>query len=146
MAIYIVSACKDKLLDMDGIEILHVEQLHKMVRIGHLLELYGPLLTDHQQRFLRLHYNEDFSFGEIAGEYAISRQAVYDTVKNGEAQLEEYERKLGHLTCGDAAFTEIARWAEEANQALENNGIDKAHEAIERILERCSRRKVNLHV
>ncbi len=35
-----------------------------------------------------------FLLGEIAEEYDISRQAVYDNIKRTEAMLEEYEEKL----------------------------------------------------
>ena len=35
-----------------------------------------------------------FHLGEIAEEYNVSRQAVYDNIKRTEAMLEEYENKL----------------------------------------------------
>ena len=35
-----------------------------------------------------------FHLGEIAEEYNVSRQAVYDNIKRTEAMLEEYEEKL----------------------------------------------------
>ena len=35
-----------------------------------------------------------FLLGEIAEEYDVSRQAVYDNIKRTEAMLEEYEDKL----------------------------------------------------
>jgi len=53
------------------------------------------LLTEKQRDFLRRYYEEDFSFGEIAKEASVSRQAVFDSVKHGEAALENYERVLG---------------------------------------------------
>jgi DNA-binding CsgD family transcriptional regulator len=68
--------------------------LGRAVRVVRLLDLYGPLLTERQRHFLRLHYEGDLSFGEIASEEGISRQAVHDAVKNGEASLEDYEAKL----------------------------------------------------
>ena len=37
------------------------------------------------------------SLGEIAEEYEISRQAVYDNIRRTEAMLEEYEDKLVYL-------------------------------------------------
>jgi predicted DNA-binding protein YlxM (UPF0122 family) len=37
---------------------------------------------------------DDFSLGEIAEEYEVSRQAVFDNIKRTEAMLEEYEKKL----------------------------------------------------
>lgn len=59
-----------------------------------MLDLYGPLLTERQLQFIRLHYEEDLSFGEIAKEYQVSRQAVHDAVKHAEQALEEYDAKL----------------------------------------------------
>jgi hypothetical protein len=43
---------------------------------------------------MSLYYLEDYSLGEIAEEYEVSRQAVYDNIKRTEAMLEEYEEKL----------------------------------------------------
>ncbi len=70
------------------------------VRIGLLLDLYGNLLTDRQREFVRLHYDEDQSFGEIAQGKGVSRQAVHDAVKHAEKSLEQYERKLRLLERG----------------------------------------------
>lgn len=43
---------------------------------------------------MSLYYLDDYSLGEIAEEYDVSRQAVYDNIKRTEAMLEEYESKL----------------------------------------------------
>lgn len=43
---------------------------------------------------MKLYYLEDLSLGEIADEYDVSRQAVYDNVRRTEAMLEDYELKL----------------------------------------------------
>ena len=40
------------------------------------------------------YYLDDFSLGEIAEQFEVSRQAVYDNIKRTEAMLEEYENKL----------------------------------------------------
>lgn len=69
--------------------------LERMVRIGRLFDLYGPLLTSRQQDFIRLYHYHDLSLGEIAEKYGITRQAVYDTLNRSENSLEEYERRLG---------------------------------------------------
>lgn len=43
---------------------------------------------------MELYYLENYSLGEIADEYGVSRQAVYDNIKRTEAMLEGYEAKL----------------------------------------------------
>ena len=68
----------------------------RMERINLLMDIYGELLTDKQRKFVRLHYSDDLSFGEIAAQFNVSRQAIYDAVKHAIANLERYEKTL-HL-------------------------------------------------
>ncbi|WEK56221.1 MAG: YlxM family DNA-binding protein [Candidatus Cohnella colombiensis] len=68
--------------------------LEKTNRVNVLFDFYGSLLTEKQQTFLKCYYQDDFSLGEIAGDFEISRQAVYEHLKRAEQVLEEYEQKL----------------------------------------------------
>ncbi|GLY10516.1 putative DNA-binding protein [Bacillus badius] len=68
--------------------------LEKTTRMNFLYDFYHSLLTDKQRSYMSLYYLDDFSLGEIAEEYEVSRQAVYDNIKRTEAMLEEYESKL----------------------------------------------------
>lgn len=68
--------------------------LEKTTRVNLLFDFYESLLTDKQRTFLRLYFHDDLSLGEIAGEFEISRQAVYEHIKRAEKILEEYEDKL----------------------------------------------------
>ena len=68
--------------------------LEKTTRINFLFDFYQSLLTDKQRLYMQLYYLEDLSLGEIAEEYGVSRQAVYDNVRRTEAMLEDYEVKL----------------------------------------------------
>lgn len=68
--------------------------LEKTTRMNFLYDFYQSLLTPKQQSYMSLYYLDDFSLGEIAEEYGVSRQAVYDNIKRTEAMLEEYEEKL----------------------------------------------------
>ncbi|MDF2721870.1 MAG: DNA-binding protein [Paenibacillus sp.] len=70
------------------------EALSKTNRINMLYDMYGSLLTDKQRTFLGLYFHDDYSLGEIAAEFDISRQAVYEHIKRAELALEEYEAKL----------------------------------------------------
>jgi len=69
--------------------------LDRAVRTAALMDLYGGLLTPRQRQFVLMHYEDDLSFGEIAREQGISRQAVHDAVKHAERSLESYEARLG---------------------------------------------------
>ncbi|YCA09514.1 putative DNA-binding protein [Bacillus sp. AK128] len=70
--------------------------LEKTTRMNLLFDFYQSLLTPKQRSYMVLYYLDDYSLGEIAEEYQISRQAVYDNIKRTEAMVEEYEKKL-HL-------------------------------------------------
>ncbi|MFT8319467.1 MAG: putative DNA-binding protein [Bacillus sp. (in: firmicutes)] len=68
--------------------------LEKTTRMNYLFDFYQSLLTPKQRSYMSLYYLDDYSLGEIADEYDVSRQAVYDNIKRTEAMLEEYEHKL----------------------------------------------------
>ncbi len=71
-------------------------EIEKTNRMNALFEFYSTLLTEKQMNYIELYYADDFSLGEIGGEYNVSRQAVYDNIKRTEKLLENYEKKL-HL-------------------------------------------------
>ncbi|MCM3742806.1 putative DNA-binding protein [Sporosarcina luteola] len=68
--------------------------LEKTTRVNFLYDFYQTLLTEKQRIYMQLYYLDDLSLGEIAEEYGVSRQAVYDNVRRTEAMLEDYEEKL----------------------------------------------------
>ncbi len=72
----------------------------KLVEAGLLFDTYGELLTERQRVFMRLHFEEDLSFSDIAREFKISRQAVHDSVKHALFSLNELERVLGLVSKG----------------------------------------------
>lgn len=57
-------------------------------------DFYGSLLTKKQDEMLKLRYDDDLSFGEIAEILGVSRQAVLDSLNKGEKHLAEYEQNL----------------------------------------------------
>lgn len=71
-------------------------EIEKNNRVNSLFEFYQPLLTKKQYEYMELYYGDDYSLGEIAEEFAVSRQAVYDNLKRTEKLLEVYEQKI-HL-------------------------------------------------
>ena len=69
----------------------------KNLKVVLLSDFYDSLLTERQQECLKLHYENDWSYGEIAERFGITRQAVHDSIKSSEVALERYEEKLGFL-------------------------------------------------
>lgn len=73
-----------------------MEELEKNLNVSQLFYLYGSLLTENQQKMIRLYYEMDLSLKEIAEDNNISRNAVHDALKKGVEALKDYESKL-HL-------------------------------------------------
>ncbi len=62
-----------------------------------LFEFYATLLTDKQMNYIELYYADDYSLAEIAEQFNVSRQAVYDNIKRTEKVLESYEEKIAFV-------------------------------------------------
>lgn len=88
--------------------------LEKTTRVNFLFDFYQSLLTDKQRIYMELYYLDDLSLGEIAEEYEVSRQAVYDNVRRTEAMLEDYEAKLSLFN----KFQERSELIEQIEQRL----------------------------
>ncbi|HEY8552041.1 MAG TPA: YlxM family DNA-binding protein [Thermaerobacter sp.] len=69
--------------------------LERTVRLHRLYDLYRGLLTARQQDAFELYHWQDLSLGEVAEHLGISRQAVHDLLRRGEAVLEQAEDALG---------------------------------------------------
>ena len=67
----------------------------RKVSFAWLLSFYAPLLTENQREIARLYAEEDLSLTEIAEQFSVSRQSVYDTVSRVEKQMADMEKKLG---------------------------------------------------
>ena len=93
------------------------ESLEKTTRINMLFDFYEPLLTDKQRMFLKYYFHDDYSLGEIAAAFNISRQAVYEHIKRAEQALESYERMLG-LNARHEATHRLLGQLDEAAAAL----------------------------
>jgi hypothetical protein len=98
--------------------------MKEFVRISMLLDHYGILLTDKQNEILKMYYEEDYSLGEIAELYQISRQAAHDAIKKGEALLSKYENTL-HLLQKQSMREGSINEIKDLAQTLSANGHDK---------------------
>lgn len=87
-------------------------EIEKNNRINSLFAFYQPLLTKKQDDYMQLYYGDDYSLGEIAEDFQVSRQAVYDNIRRTEKILENYELKL-HLY---AEFEKRNQLADEIQQ------------------------------
>ncbi|MCM3130347.1 MULTISPECIES: putative DNA-binding protein [unclassified Paenibacillus] len=94
-------------------------RLEKTNRINLLFDFYENLLTEKQQTFLKYYFHDDFSLGEIASEFEISRQAVYEHIKRAEQVLEMYEDKLGLLEKHEWRLTDL----EKLKIMIESSGM-----------------------
>ncbi len=69
--------------------------IDQTVHMGLLFDFYGQLLTEKQRLFFSLYHQDDLSLGEIAQQYGITRQAVYDIIQRSQKTLTNFEEKLG---------------------------------------------------
>ncbi|WP_071131238.1 putative DNA-binding protein [Enterococcus timonensis] len=90
------------------------QEIEKTNRLNALFEFYATLLTEKQMNYLELYYADDYSLGEIAEMYGVSRQAVYDNIKRSSKLLENYEKKLSlysNYLVRDEIFQELKNYA-----------------------------------
>lgn len=99
-----------------------LDVLAKANRINLLFDFYEPLLTDKQQTFLKYYFHDDYSLGEIASLFDISRQAVYEHIKRAEVALEEYETKLKLLQ----KHLALAASLDDLEQLFEQQVMDRS--------------------
>lgn len=107
-----------------------MDELEKTNRINMLIDIYGDLLTDKQQQYLQMYYEEDLSLSEIAENLDVSRNAVYDQVRRAMKSLEVYEERLGLLEKYIQRRALIAKI-----EAEENIAHDDLHTYLERLKE-----------
>ena len=69
--------------------------LESFLQVSLLYDFYGALLTDKQRKCIEMHFLNDFSLSEIADEFGVSRQAIYDIINRTRQLLVDYEGKLG---------------------------------------------------
>jgi len=111
--------------------------LEKVARMNLLFDFYGQLLTNRQKVFMELYYAQDFSLGEIAREYQVTRQAVYDTLKRAEQTLFHYEDKLGLVAKFNSdkdKLSTVASLLDESGAAARDSKVRQAKEIIDGIL------------
>ncbi len=99
-----------------------------------LFDLYGELLTEHQQKCMELYLFENFSLAEIGEEMGISRQAVHDNIHRSQKTLEKYEEKLKLVERYRRERAELA----EISGLVRNLRRPDNEKAVDEVLKRLS--------
>ncbi|MCD7809974.1 MAG: YlxM family DNA-binding protein [Erysipelotrichaceae bacterium] len=107
------------------------DSLEKKQRVNLLMDCYEELLTDKQQQYLSLYYQEDLSLSEIAEELNVTRNAVFDNLKRAVHSLENYEDKL-HLLAKHQQRIDLIDRIENVQQQS-NEELDDYLEMLRRI-------------
>ena len=68
--------------------------MDKMIYLNNLYDYYQNLLTEKQRLYFEEYYFNNLSLGEIAENYDVSRNAVFNQLKLVEKKLYEYEEYL----------------------------------------------------
>jgi hypothetical protein len=68
--------------------------MDKQIYLTLLYDIYSSLLTEKQQQYFEDYYFENLSLKEISENYKVSRNAIYNTLKEVEEKLQYYENKL----------------------------------------------------
>ncbi|QKS71465.1 putative DNA-binding protein [Paenalkalicoccus suaedae] len=100
--------------------------IEKTVRMNYLFDFYQSLLTDKQRHYMDMYYLDDWSLGEIAEHYNVSRQAIYDNIRRTEAMLEEYEAKLALFS----KYDERKKLMESLKELIEEEDTAKLREVV----------------
>ena len=98
-----------------------------------LYDYYGKMLTDKQQEYIDMRYNQDLSLGEIAEIQGVSRQAVFDNLTRTEALLRRMEENIGCVK-RDMQIRKAAREILEAAAVLDTSSDPTVLETARRIV------------
>lgn len=127
------SNCKGQWLDTAPEMPYNRFMIEKMIRVGQLYDLYGALLTERQRKCLELHFLQDWSLGEIAAEFGVSRQAVNDILRRSEETLEEYELALNLLKQETQRTARLNRARSLLTESIRENPSAKVSQALTEI-------------
>ena len=68
--------------------------MDRMIYLNTLYDIYKDLLTDKQKEYYEAYYFDNLSLSEIADNFDVSRNAIFNQLKLIEEKLEEFEDKL----------------------------------------------------
>ena len=85
----------------------------EIVALAELYDSYGALLKENQRDIFEAYVLDNLSLSEIAGEYEMTRQGVYDTINRSRKKLREYEDRLGIIEKTAAIEKQLAEMENE---------------------------------
>ncbi len=88
--------------------------LNKRLEITNLYQIYNLLLTSKQCQIFEMYYEDDYSINEICEVLEITKNGVYNSLKQTEKKLFDFEQKL-----------QISHKYNENIELLESAGIDR---------------------
>ena len=68
--------------------------MDKNIYLINLYDIYGSLLTKKQQNYFEEYYFDNLSLKEISENYNVTRNAIFNVLKETEEKLEFYEKNL----------------------------------------------------
>lgn len=89
-------------------------KLNERLEIIELYEIYKQLLTEKQANIFEMYYDDDYSINEICEILEITKNGVYNSLKQTEKKLHDFESKL-----------EINKKYQQNCQYLKAQGIDE---------------------
>lgn len=94
----------------------------KDLKVALLLDYYGALLSEKQQRLVEMYYYDDLSLSEISEIENITRQGASDLIARSVEKMEDFESKLNFIS----KASELKQILKECNEeALPKNLVEK---------------------
>lgn len=105
-----------------------MNNLDKKNHYNRLLVVYKNKLTDLERQDMIDYYYQDLSLSEIANNRNVSRNAVYLSIKQGEAKLDELESTL-------SLVQKLNKIIDELTKVSLKDNIDQIKKDLQNIIE-----------
>ena len=99
--------------------------MDKNIYLINLYDIYGSLLTEKQQNYFEEYYFDNLSLKEISENYDVTRNAIFNVLKETEEKLNYYEEKLN-----------IYEKNKKLKEIIKNTNDMKIKEKIEELIEK----------
>lgn len=107
-----------------------MKEIEEYIKYSSLFSYYKNLFSKKQKEYLSAYLEEDNSISEIAEAFNVSRQAIFDNIKRGCNQLDEYEMNLNMLKKDDEILKRLKKLKEELTLENLENIIKEIEEGV----------------